>query len=174
MQISVPGQSEQHRRQQGFSLLEVLIVLTIIGITTTMVGVGVFSDGDARMLREDAVRLTQLFALAQTEARKGGSPVVWEYDTQGYGFARAPRDIFLPTGIARLTGPAHAELLNADSALRRRAWTSDNAVVVRVDPPATNVFNTEWISGPLRVELDDGRNTVEIYRSGSGVYRVGP
>ncbi len=126
------------------------------------------------VLREDAVRLTQLFAVAQAEARKGGSPVIWKYDSQGYGFARVPRDLFLPTGMARRTGPVRVQDFAENTPLRRRGWSSDNAIEVTVDPPAANLFNTEWISGPLAVNLSDGRNTVHIVRAGNGQYRVQP
>ncbi|TEA80020.1 type II secretion system protein GspH [Allopusillimonas ginsengisoli] len=173
--ISAPGhQGRRGVRQAGFSLLEVLIVLAIIGIATTTISVGAFQDGDAQALRQDAVRLSQLFGVAQAQARKGDSPVVWKFDTQGYGFARAPRDLFLPTGLARQAGPVRAEDFPDTSSLRRRDWSSDNAIAVRIDPPAATVFNTEWISGPLAVELDDGTNTVRIVRSGNGQYRVRP
>jgi len=171
MPISVPGPSS-HLRQRGFSLLEVLIVLVIIGIATATVSVSAFSGGDARALRQDAVRLTQLFAVAQAEARRGGSPILWDYDAGGYGFAQAPRDLFLPTGLARQAGPAQAQDLTG--ALRPRSWASENAIEVRIEPPAANVFTTEWISGPLAVELSDGLNTIHIVRSGSGQYQVLP
>src|SRR5690606_26837990 len=39
-------------RQQGFSLIEVLIVLLIIGIATATISVAAFSDSDARALRQ--------------------------------------------------------------------------------------------------------------------------
>ncbi|MCI2809623.1 prepilin-type N-terminal cleavage/methylation domain-containing protein [Eoetvoesiella caeni] len=161
-------------RQRGFSLLEVLIVLVIIGIATTTVSVSAFSGGDAQALRKDGLRLAQLFSVAQAEARKGGSPVVWEYDAQGYEFAQATRRLFMPAGIAQAARPAQAQAFDADSSLRPRPWTSDNAIEVRLDPPAANVFNTEWISGPLAVELRDGLNTVRIVRSGNGQYQVLP
>jgi len=161
-------------RQEGFSLLEVLIVLVVIGIATATVSVSAFSGGDARALRQDAQRLAQLFAVAQAEARKDSSLVAWEYDSRGYGFARASRDIFLPTGMARGSGPVLAPRFADGSALRPRSWTSDNAISVRVDPAGETVFNAEWISGPQVVELDDGLNTVRIVRSGNGQYEVLP
>lgn len=173
MPILVPGQSSQ-ALQQGFSLLEVLIVLAIIGIATATVSVSAFSNNDTRALRQDAVRLTQLFSVAQAEARKGGSPIIWEYDTQGYSFARAPRAILLPAGMAQHTGPALAQEFAGTSSLRPRSWTPDNAIEVLIEPPAANVFNTEWISGPLAVELHDGQTTVRIARLGNGQYQVLP
>ena len=161
-------------REQGFSLLEVLVVLAIIGIAATTVSIGAFSGGDARALRQDATRLAQLFSVAQAEARNGGRPIVWEYDGGGYRFARAPRELFLPAGMARRTSFAPAEPFGDGSSLRPRSWTADRSIQVRVDPPAANVFSTEWISGPLAVELHDGQNTVHILRSGNGQYRVQP
>jgi len=155
-------------------LLEVLIVLAIIGVASAAVGVSAFSSGDIRTLRQDALRLSLLFSVAQAEARKGGSPIIWEYDTEGYGFARAPRDLFLPTGMARQTGPALIKGFADTSSLRWRAWAPDHPIEVRVDPPAANIFNTEWISGPLAVDLHDGANTVRIVRAGNGQYRVLP
>ncbi|MGB6105971.1 MAG: prepilin-type N-terminal cleavage/methylation domain-containing protein [Pusillimonas sp.] len=157
-------------RQQGFSLIEVLIVLVIIGIATATVSVAAFSGSDSRALRTDAQRLAQLFSLAQAEARKTGNPIIWEYDSQGYTFAQAPRNLFLPTGLARQAGPALA--MGFSGALRARDWTPDNAIEVHIEPFAANVFDTEWISGPLAVELRDGINTVRIERLGNGQYRV--
>lgn len=174
MPISVPGASSRlARRQKGFSLLEVLVVLAIIGIATATISVGAFSDNDSRKLHQDAARLAQLFTVAQAEARKGGSPIVWEYDKRGYAFARAPRALLVP-GTARPAGPAQALEFSGDSPLRPRPWTPDDVIDVRIEPASANVFNAEWISGPLAVELSDGLHTIRIVRSGNGQYQVQP
>jgi len=149
-----------------------LVVLVIVGIATATVGVQSLPDADARALRQDARRLAQLFAAAQAEARRDGGPIAWEYDGRGYAFVHAPAGLFLPTGLARQAGPARAERFADASPLRPRAWISDNAVEVRIEPPSANLFDAEWASGPAVVELHDGSNTVRIARSGTGRYRV--
>jgi len=149
-----------------------LVVLAIIGIATATISVHAFPDGDARALRQDARRLAQLFAAAQAEARRDGSPIAWESDARGYRFVHAPRDLFLPTGMARQAGPGRAERFADASPLRPRAWISDNAIEVRIDPPSATLFDAEWASGPAAVELHDGLHTVRIVRSGTGRYLV--
>ncbi|MCC2595584.1 prepilin-type N-terminal cleavage/methylation domain-containing protein [Pusillimonas sp. MFBS29] len=161
-------------RQQGFTLIEVLIVLLIIGIATTTISVAAFSDTDSLALRKDGQRLAQLFTLAQSEARRAGSPVIWLHDQQGYRFVQAPRKLFLPAGMNREQGLLQATDFPDSSPLRPRDWTPDNAIEVSVHPQGAAEFNTEWISGPQVVELHDGTHTVRLVRQGNGQYEALP
>ena len=45
---------------------------------------------DRRRLTEEGERLAALFRMAQSEARVGGRPLVWEADLAGYRFPRRP------------------------------------------------------------------------------------
>lgn len=173
MPISVPGHS--NLLQQGFSLLEVLIVLAIIGIVTGTIGLGIRSSRDARHLHEDAQRLAQLFPMAQAEARRSGSPIAWEYDETGYRFTRAPRALLLPSALVQQAGTLAAFGVFADAGpLRARGWSSSRDVDIRMHPPGGNVFHGEWLSGPRVVELRDGLNTVRLQRGNAGLYEVTP
>src|SRR3546814_15046495 len=87
-------------------------------------------------------------------------------------FVHEPRNLFLPTGLARQTGPARAERFADASPLRPRAWISGNAIEVRIEPPSATLFNAAWASGPTAVELDDGAPNVRLVRSVAGRYLV--
>jgi general secretion pathway protein H len=69
---------------RGFTLLELLLVVAIIAIAAGAVALSV--SGGERSLREESERLAALFQMAQSEARVGGRPLVWEADLTGYSF----------------------------------------------------------------------------------------
>lgn len=72
-------------RRSGFTLLELLVVITIMGLAAAAVALSV-PGGDGRRLQEEAARLGALFRIAQDEARISGRTLVWEADLNGYRF----------------------------------------------------------------------------------------
>ena len=160
-------------RQKGFTLLEMMVVLLIIGIATTMVSVSAFGN-NARALRQDAIRLAHLFTAAQAEARASGQPIAWTYDGQGYHFVRLPRRLMLPARMAMRAQPVHDTAIGADTALRPREWITPGAMAVRIEPAIDIVFGADWIPGPLQMELKAGGNVVRLSRLGSGRFVVAP
>jgi len=72
-------------RPAGFTLLEVLIVLVIIGVMSALVAVVAFPNNDA-LSERDARRLANLLELAFAEARATGQSIAWGPEESGYSF----------------------------------------------------------------------------------------
>lgn len=83
MPTSAPGASER----RGFTLVELLVVLLIMGLFAGLVGAVVRPDERA-LLRVEAERLAQLLELAAEEARLTGTPIAWTAEPTRYRFWR--------------------------------------------------------------------------------------
>lgn len=76
---------------RGFTLLEVLVVILIMGLFVGLVGAIVRPD-DRGLLRVEAERLGQLLELAAAESRLTGKSIAWSVDGPGYRFGRYQED----------------------------------------------------------------------------------
>jgi general secretion pathway protein H len=63
-------------RQAGFTLIEILVVLVIIGITVAMISINLMPD-DKRVLTTEAQKLVLLFEQARDEAIISGKAIAW-------------------------------------------------------------------------------------------------
>ena len=99
----------QAGKQQGFTLIELMVVLVIIGIASAAVGLSIKPD-PLQLLRKDAERLAQLLQVAQAEARADGRPITWRATAKGFAFSRHSES---GGGI---------DDLRDDPQLRPRAW----------------------------------------------------
>lgn len=77
-----------HRCVSGFTLLEVLVVLVIIGIVTAMAVVSTGVLGADHQMDEEAQRLQAVLAQAREESMLDGRDVGLRVDRQGYDFLR--------------------------------------------------------------------------------------
>lgn len=171
MPTSVPGPASH---QDGFTLLEMMVVLLIIGIATSMAGVTAFGTEGTRALRQDAQRLAHLFTAAQTEAQASGQAIVWVYDDTGFHFARLPRRLVLPARMSVRAQPVTDPAIGSNTVLRPRTWISPGAVAVRIEPDQGLVFGADWIPDPLEMTLEAGGNVVRLARLGNGRFVVNP
>ncbi|MEJ7746851.1 MAG: GspH/FimT family pseudopilin [Luteimonas sp.] len=78
-------------RVRGFTLMEVLVVLLIMGLFVGLASAIIRPD-DRGLLRVEAERLAQLLDLAAVESRLTGNAIAWTADGAGYRFWRTTGD----------------------------------------------------------------------------------
>jgi len=71
--------------QRGFTLIEILVVMVIIGIILAL-SVVHFGESDATRVSREAERLSLLLEAARDEAISSGNTLGWSADARGYRF----------------------------------------------------------------------------------------
>lgn len=151
--------------ERGFTLIELMVVLVIVGIATAALGLSIRTD-PARQLRDDAQRLAESFAAAQGEARGDGRSIAWQADAQGYRFVRGAWAL---DGAVPLLDTTRVEDFARDPALRPRPW---RAGPVRVSPAGPVLLTAEWFGPPWRLTLSNAAGHVDVQRDASGRFLV--
>lgn len=97
MPTSVPG--SKSRLARGFTLLELMVVVAMIAITTAVVSFAIPDTSTTRLERE-AARLIALLESARTQARSGAMTVLWVPQPNGqdadYQFLGLPAALMPP------------------------------------------------------------------------------
>ena len=74
-------------RQNGFTLIEILVVLVIVGVMLVSVAIKTFPD-ERQSLRQEAQRLGLLLEHARDEAFLSGRSIAWSFQNKSYQFWR--------------------------------------------------------------------------------------
>jgi len=75
-------------RHQGFTLIEIMVVVTIIGIMTGIIAINVVTQDPQKELNKEAMRFLALIEMAQEEALFSQEEIGIVVSEQGYKFAR--------------------------------------------------------------------------------------
>ncbi len=156
--ISVPGNSNS--QQGGFTLLEILVVLLVIGIISAAVALGVSMD-DRRTTAIEASRLADLLEEAEEEAMSRGEKLAWSGAGDSYLFWKmdeagkwqqiADDDLF--------KGHVFQDGISID-AVNLNGLPSDKKIV----------FNPSGVNTPFRIVLSGTESKIGI--SGDAMNRV--
>lgn len=73
------------RRSQGFTLLEIMVVVAIIAIGSAVVAIQ-WPDSQLRALEREGTRLAALLESARVYSRASGTPMRWRLTEQGFVF----------------------------------------------------------------------------------------
>lgn len=78
------------QRQHGFTLLELLVVISIIAVATAGTALAL-RDSSSGTLEREAERLAALLEAGRAQSRASGVPVRWHSVAGGFEFVGLPR-----------------------------------------------------------------------------------
>lgn len=153
----------RQKRSAGFTLLELLVVLVIMGIMLGAVSLNAMQSTRQR-LQTDAQRVSLLLQLAREEAIVRNRPTAFEANQEGYRFL--------------VLNDNQWEIINDLETLRSRSFTFPETkleIMPRVDQNTENlriVFGREPVSRPFTLSLRVADDLVSIRADGVGHFVV--
>ena len=165
--------------QRGYTLVELLVVLVVIGIMLGLVSLSIAPDPQAK-LKRDAERVETLFALAAEEAQLSSHPIAWRGDDKGYAFYRRERD-----GWRTMDGDAQFRArtwdlapmrltLDASDVLRWDVRSRASASNAQDDGGTSLAFPRDGLQPAFALTLEAEGKTVVLKSDGVGRYWVEP
>jgi general secretion pathway protein H len=149
--------------QRGFTLLELLVVMVIAGITLGMVSLNALPS-ERQVLEQEAQRIALLLQLGRDEAILRNVPIAFEADGQRYRFLVRENNSW--------------QLLTRDDMLREREFKR-TPIGISIYPPLPGpamplrlVFGREPVDKPFLLTLAYGDASVAIRADGIGHYVV--
>lgn len=150
------------QRQVGFTLLELLIVILIMGVILAVVGLNA-AQTSKQVLQQDVRRLAALMQLARDEAIVRNRVIALELDTNRYGFFIKIDNVWQP--------------LQNDDVLREREF-KQSPITFSVRNGESNlaawrvVFGRDPVDQAFDLALQYEQDSFSISADGIGHFRV--
>jgi general secretion pathway protein H len=150
MLTSVRG-SKAGSPDRGFTMLELLVVLSIIAITTAGVSLAL-RDSNATALEREADRVAALLELARTQSRMSGVPWIARATAEGLVLSPVP----------------------APDEVQTQAWTNAGTTAVPSNPQGVVVLGPEPIIPPQTLTLRYADRQLIVQTNGITPFSVSP
>ena len=150
-------------RASGFTLLELLVVLVVMGIMLGMVSINAIPNKKQDLLG-DAQRIALLLQLAREEAIVRNRPVAFELDSEQFRFY--------------VRGDTSWQLLNDNDLFRERSFKRSPLIITmlpvtaQASLPMKIVFGREPVDKPFNLILTYEDASVSILADGLGHFSV--
>ena len=146
----------EYEVQKGFSLIELLLVIAVLGISLTVITPNL-GRNHQEILNDEALRLVSLLNYASDESISTGRPLVWEQTASGYRFLQRDErlDIWKPAleiyvlRARQLPEKIHIESASNQYGDTRRVFFSAGGVSTPYTIMLSNGDQTKLISGNL-------------------------
>ncbi|MGF6227683.1 general secretion pathway protein H [Inquilinus ginsengisoli] len=146
---------DDRARTAGFTLIEMLIVLVILGLATAVVGLAVPEWRARSALREAGAGVERLLAQARDTALRQQSPMLVRFDPEGrrFGIPALDRWQTVPDGVdLTLTGAAIAPGGNVPALLFLGDGSSSGGVLTLNRGEHRLALRIAWLTGTVRQE----------------------
>jgi general secretion pathway protein H len=148
---------------RGFTLLELLVVLVIVGITLGAVSFNAMPS-ERQVLQNDAQRVALLLQMAREEAIVRNGPIAFEAEADRYRFLMREENTW--------------QVLKQDELLREREFKHP-PVTLSISPqpaaqtsPLRIIFGREPVDKPFVLTLAAGSSQATIHADGIGHFVV--
>lgn len=143
----------------GFTLLELLLVVAIIAMSTAGVSLALRDVGQTQLERE-GLRLAAMLDSARARSRASGVPVYWRADATGFAFIGLPQP-----------APAEGEppAVSASEFAPAMRWLADG---VTVSAGNTITLGPEPVIAPQDIVLAQGDQRIHVRTDGLRAFQV--
>jgi len=160
--IKISRRGRPFKAQTGFSLIELLVVMVLIGVAVSVTALALPMQS-REPIREDAQILAQLMQRATQTSQAGGRNIVLELRPDGYSFLS--REV------------ASTQPSTEDSTLRARRFESASVTFslegqVTSYPTLRISMGREFVTEPFVLRLSSSGKSIDIHADGLGNFDV--